>query len=205
MQKRPYPERDGWRVWLSADECFDLLNYYAVEPERQLALALGLHGLRVSEVVDVEPRDIRENHADRSMHVLTVTNGKDGRRRELPLSPEVRRLARKYRNSADVRSREPLVGVSERSVSNWIEKARGVLDGAAADHLGMHDLRRTWATRTYYDLAAAGVPIAESLVMSWGGWKQNARGRETFRENYLGPVPDSTTAAVAASLDLPAP
>ncbi len=54
----------------------------------------------------------------------------------------------------------------------------------------MHDLRRTWATDTYYSLAFSGVPIAEQLTMGWGGWAMTASGRETFRENYLGPEPD---------------
>jgi len=43
-------------------------------------------------------------------------------------------------------------------------------------------------------LAMDGVPIAEQLVMSWGGWAQNANGRSTFREKYLGPVPDHVVA-----------
>lgn len=30
--------------------------------------------------------------------------------------------------------------------------------------------------------------------MSWGGWTQTTTGRETFREDYLGPVPDRITA-----------
>lgn len=85
---------------------------------------------------------------------------------------------------------------------NWIQDARDQLADQAdrpknrkAWHdLGMHDLRRTWATTNYYALAFEGVPIAEQLVMSWGGWKQTQTGRDTFRQNYLGPVPDHVTA-----------
>lgn len=49
-------------------------------------------------------------------------------------------------------------------------------------------------TDLHYSLAVQGVPIAEHVVIRWGGWKQT--GHDTFRENYLGPVPDHITAAV---------
>jgi len=137
--------------------------------------------------------------------VLEVRSGKDDRRRELPLSTQTQTLARRHRNSANVGTRESLVSHSTRTLGNWIEEARTTLNAEAAEELGMHDLRRTWATRSFYALAASGVPIAEELVMGWGGWKQNARGRETFRENYLGPVPDATADAVADALPLPDP
>lgn len=57
----------------------------------------------------------------------------------------------------------------------------------------MHDLRRTWTPDTFYSLAFSGVSIAETLVMSWGRWEQTSTGQETFRQNYLGPVPDHIT------------
>lgn len=51
-------------------------------------------------------------------------------------------------------------------------QARLVDVDETALELGMHDLRRTWATDAYYSLAFAGVSIAEQLTMSWGGWDQ---------------------------------
>ncbi|WP_246310165.1 hypothetical protein [Halorarum halophilum] len=63
------------------------------------------------------------------------------------------------------------------------------LEEDLAGALGMHDLRRTWATDSYYSLAFSGVPIAEQLVMSWGAWAQTSTGRETFRQTTSGRSP----------------
>jgi hypothetical protein len=54
----------------------------------------------------------------------------------------------------------------------------------------MHDLRRTWATDTFYELAMNDVPVARELVMSWGGWVITDTGENTFKEHYLGTIPD---------------
>ncbi|WP_246308035.1 hypothetical protein [Halorarum salinum] len=45
-------------------------------------------------------------------------------------------------------------------------------------------------------------PSNEQLVMSWGGWAQTSTGRETFLQNYLGPVPDHVTAQAFDELPL---
>ncbi|WP_255196499.1 hypothetical protein [Halorarius litoreus] len=101
-------------------------------------------------------------------------------------------------NSAEKRQDEPLVDVTTKTLRDWISDSRGHLAGRTGNddwrHVTMHDLRRTWATDTFYSLAFEGVPIAEELTMGWGGWKMNAKGRETFRENYLGPEPDHIAA-----------
>jgi hypothetical protein len=81
---------------------------------------------------------------------------------------------------------------------SWIYQARENLSEETGNEtwedVGLHDLRRTWATETYYTLAYSGVPNAEQLTMSWGGWKMNKTGMESFREKYLGPIPDNVTA-----------
>jgi len=41
-----------------------------------------------------------------------------------------------------------------------------------------HDLRRTWATVTYYSLSA---PYSLEIIMQWDGWEDD----DTFRSNYL--------------------
>lgn len=51
MQTRPYPERDGLRIWLSRKEQDKLLRHWDEEyPRRRLALEMGLHGLRTHEI-----------------------------------------------------------------------------------------------------------------------------------------------------------
>jgi hypothetical protein len=108
------------------------------------------------------------------------------------------------KGAARLHADEAIVDVSTRSVRTWLAGAREVLieHDERAIELGMHDLRRTWATDSYYSLAFGGVPIAEQLVMSYGGWKQTEKGRETFREDYRGPVPDHITARAREHLPL---
>lgn len=207
MQTRPYDEKDGLRIWLAQSECQDLLDVVGDDPRRELALQLGMHGLRTNEIVDVEARHVRALAGDAEGHVLTIPDGKTGKR-EVPISEDIAQSVRWMKSGAQLRQDEPLIDVSTRTLRNWIRDAREKLaeqaeNAAPADaygELGMHDLRRTWATSTYYALAFAGVPIAEQLVMSWGGWKQTKTGRETFRENYLGPVPDHITGQATKNL-----
>lgn len=203
MQTRPYPEKDGLRIWLSRPEQRALLEAVDDEPRRRIAFQLGLHGLRTDEVLKVEPRHFRELSNGADGHVLVVPDTKTGKR-ELPVSDDLVERVHYLKSAARMNQDETIVDVSNRSVRNWIDAAREeLLDvDERAEELGMHDLRRTWATDSYYSLAFAGVPIAEQLVMSWGGWKQTTSGRETFRENYLGPVPDHVTAEALQHLPL---
>lgn len=201
MQTRPYPEKDGLRIWLARSEQRALLDAVDDEPRRRIALQLALHGLRTDEVLQVEPRHFRELANGADGHVLIIPDGKTGKR-ETPVSDDLVERVRYLKSAARMNQDEAIVDVSKRSVRNWIGAAREALVDERAELLGMHDLRRTWATDSYYSLALAGVPIAEQLVMSWGGWKQTTTGRETFRENYLGPVPDHVTAEALDHLPL---
>jgi integrase len=202
MQSRPYPDKSGRRIWLAQSEQQQLLDSLEPQPQRRLAVSLGLHGLRSDEIVGregeprsgVQLRHVRQLANGADGYVLEVPLGKSGAR-EVPIPDTLAQRARMFKNAASRRADRPLVDVTTRTLRNWIADARDALDEPAASHLGMHDLRRTWATHTYYSLAVAGVPIAEQLTMSWGGWKQSEAGRNTFRRNYLGPVPDHVVAA----------
>lgn len=195
MQTRPYPGKDGSRVWLSRREATLLLQETEEDPRRRIALQLGLHGLRTDEILEVRSEHIRalESGVDVSSYVLEIPRGKTGKR-ETPLSGDLADRIIMLKNAAQIRKDEPVIDVSTRTVRNWIRAAREDLEDREGSEewslLGMHDLRRTWATDSFYSLAFSGIPIAEQLVMSWGGWSQTESGRETWRENYLGPVPD---------------
>lgn len=208
MQTRPYDEKDGRRVWLARSECDDLLEAVGDDPRQHIVLRLGLHGLRTDEIKRVEAGHVRPLR-DGEGHVLVIPDGKTGRR-ETPLSDDLAQRISYLKSAAELRQDEPVIDKSKRSMRNWIRSAREELAGQAERDaerrgwldLGMHDLRRTWATSTYYSLAFEGIPIAEQLVMSWGGWKQTQTGRETFRQNYLGPVPDHITGQATEDLTL---
>lgn len=207
MQTRPYDEKDGRRIWLAQPECADLLAAVEDDPRRRIAFQMGLHGLRTDEIIQVESQHLRPLKGEVEGHVLTIPDGKTGKR-EVPISDDLAQRVSYLKSAAQLRQDEVVIDVSTRSLRNWIRDARGELaeqaestmEADAYGELGMHDLRRTWATSTYYALAFTGVPIAEQLVMSWGGWKQTQTGRETFRQNYLGPVPDHITGQAAQNL-----
>jgi integrase len=213
MQTRPYQEKDGLKIWLNQEEQWRLVEATddgdgRPRPERHLALTLGLHGLRTDEIVPTDngpgvvEGDVRElgNNAG---YVLEIQGGKtDTSVREVPLSNDTARDIFSLKRGASKRKDDPLIDVSKRTVRQWIYDAREVFDEPADSELGMHDLRRTWATQSYYDLAIRGVPIAEELVMSWGGWAHSSTGRETFRTNYLGPVPDRIVSDTVDKLPL---
>lgn len=197
MQARPYDTKDGSRIWLSRDEQTQLLGTVEEQPQRRIALSLGLHGLRTDEIVSVHPEHVR-TIGDES-YVLNIPDSKSGEPRDTPIEPDLVSQIQMFKNATNARKDEPVVDVSKRSLRNWIADSRDELGDEYQD-LGMHDLRRTWATDTFYTLAGEGVPIAEELVMSWGGWTMTATGRETFRQNYLGPVPDHIVSEVVELL-----
>jgi integrase len=204
VQTRPYPDKNGVRVWLARSESEQLLEAVEDAPRERIAFQLGLHGLRSDEIVNVTPDHFRDL-VDGDGSVLLVPDGKTGMR-ELPVSDDLVERVSYLSSAARLNQTDPIVDVSTRSVRRWIERERDDLAeelGEPVRELGLHDLRRTWATSTYYELAVEGVPIAEQLVMSWGGWSQTQTGRETFRENYLGPVPDSVTSSALPDLSLP--
>lgn len=213
MQTRPYKAKDGLKIWLNQAEQDRLLEATSdrdgrPRPQRHLALELGLHGLRTDELVPndnslgVTEGDVRQLNGGQG-YVLEVQGGKtDTSEREVPIASDTARDIFSLKRGASKRKGDPLIDVNKRTIRQWIYDARGVLEEPAASELGMHDLRRTWATQTYYALAMRGVPIAEELTMSWGGWAHTSTGRETFRSNYLGPVPDRIVGQAFESLPI---
>ncbi|RDZ39359.1 integrase, partial [Haloferax sp. Atlit-19N] len=153
-------------------------------------------------VRNVEPRHFKPID-DQGKWRLEIPDGKTGGR-DTPVSKSLRERVKYLKSAARMRTDESVIDVSTRSLRDWVVDAREQLADDLDDDrwhdLGMHDLRRTWATDTFYSLAFEGVPIAEELTMAWGGWAMTDSGRETFRRNYLGPVPDHVTSRAMAHL-----
>jgi len=214
MQVKPHPsDQSARRVWLNHNEIEQLLDYYSEYPQRRAALMCGLHGLRSAEIMGVKKENLRKIQTNGDIiHKLFVpesdaktTKAEGSNARDTPISEELFSLIRTHINSTRKRKDEPMIDVGQRQVRRWIESARNHLMKETGvenwEWLSMHDLRRTWATDTFWSLAIAGNPAAEELTMSWGGWAKTAAGTETFRQNYLGPVPDHITVQAAKDLD----
>jgi integrase len=190
---------------LSRKEQDKLLAHWDEEyPRRRLALEMGLHGLRTHEIEKITYNDFRQLDVDDGGWVLQVADDTKTGKRETPCTSELKQRAKFLKSAAKLRQDEKLIGVANRTMRSWMNDIRTELaeetDNSTWLRLGLHDLRRTWATDTYYALSLAGVPIAETLTLSWGGWKMSETGRQTFRENYLGPVPDHVVADARTTL-----
>jgi len=182
MQIEPMPESDEYRVWLSDGEQSQLINHLKERPERQLAARAMLHGLRNDELRWVRLSQIRELDAEDEAYKLRIKDGKTGYR-EAPISRDMVQQMRIYKRASSTRKNRPLIDAGKRARRRWISDAGDELADETGDEdwrkVSPHDLRRTWATSTYYSL---DTHYAVDIIMRWGGWKD----RETFTNNYLG-------------------
>lgn len=166
-----------FRVWLHAADKQALLEYYADDPIKQVAIRLMLEsGLRVEEVPRVTANDLQYSE-DGDYHQLKVREAKRGRRDTVvPVS-----LAQQIRTVSNIQDGGVVVEVTPRTVRNWVYEAAEALREETGEpdwgKVSPHDLRRSWAT----GLIQSGVP--ESDVMDYGGWENY----ETFRDHYYQP------------------
>ena len=173
-----YDERDGYQVWLDQDEVETLLAA-TDDSQHRLALELGARcGLRSDEIVRVAPADVVRTEAG---PMLRVESAKGGGLRQTPL-PE--QLATRLETIADVRAEpdatEPALDVTTRTLRRWADRYSQLLADETGEemwrYLGMHDLRRTWATQL------KGDDVDAMVVCDWGGWSD----LETFLDHYRG-------------------
>lgn len=196
MQVEPFPNKDGYRVWLSKQEQQRIPDYYSEEPQKQLAVELMNDGLRSEETTRVSIEDVREMDTEAEGYMLRVWTSKTDFR-ECPISIDTYKKMKMIKNIKNLSKSDPLIDVTERTVQRWVEKATDsfVDDNPDWKHVTAHDLRRTWVTQLYWSLDG---DRAREVVMSFGGWNDV----QTFNENYLGRIPDSVAIEVMKEADL---
>lgn len=183
MQIEPYENEDGYRVWLSEREQQMFIGEFSEEPRKQVAVRAMLHGLRSDELQHLKVSNIRDLDADDEGYKLRVRDGKTGWR-EAPISRKLKEQMVMLKNAQGKRKTDPLVDVTKKTIQRWVSnKGEEIAERDGEDdewrYLTPHDLRRSWATHTYYSIDA---PYALEVVMRWGGWND----ADTFRQNYLG-------------------
>lgn len=171
MRTRLYDDKDGLRVWLSAEEQSALTNVYergevSDRTKRHLAFRLGLNGLRSDEIVRTENGDgakpgVRaasvspleasrpvdgSRHADPPVWTLTVPDGKTGAR-DVPISRSLAQSMLDYADGRGLDDEEELVDVSTRTIRRWVKDARERL----ADRVGPES-STTWDAVGSHDL-----------------------------------------------------
>lgn len=199
MKLEPFESKSGYRVWLSNSEQNTLIDYYEEDPEKKLAIILMLHGLRSDEVNEVCIEDIRDMDVEDEAYMLVIRDGKTGYR-ECPISAEAVSLAKMLKNVKGVRKSEALVDVSVRTIQRYVTRASEEIADRPNEpnewkHVSAHDLRRSWATQTYWSLSGSR---AREVVMEFGGWVDT----QTFTQNYLGAIPDEVAIDVMKEANL---
>jgi integrase len=166
---------DSWNVWLSRDE-YEILPREASTFQREVAIRLmGDCGLRVQEVLDVQPNHI-SRMSDGQHFELEVVSGKDttgeyqgGKHRETWLPREVEAIINRYVQQADLDPDDPLIDASKRTVQYWVEDAAASAAAETGDEdyrrVSTHDLRRCWANHLLVE-----ENVSPRIVMALGGW-----------------------------------
>lgn len=178
MNLDDYPNQDGKKVWLSQDEVGRLLDA-ADDAIADVAFRLAVRcGLRSEEVTGVTPEDIVDT--DAGMMLRIWESAKTGEYRETPIPTALANTIATIDDVRDEDSDEPIVDVSTRTLRRWMDEATETVLKETGDpgwqFVGMHDLRRTWATQ----LRSADVDAM--VVLDWGGWSD----LETFLDHYRG-------------------
>lgn len=180
---KPYPDRDGKRVWLSKRELQLLID--DINEHESLGKEIGVKlaargGLRRKELANVKVKDRVEDEKGHPRIRVWEDVAKKQHYREPPIP---RDLATQIDSLARVQNLDPddeIVSVSDRTIFRVVKRACNRLEDETNDEgwsrVDVHDLRRSWATH----ILAEGV--LPSVVMEWGGWKN----WETFRKHYLG-------------------
>ena len=168
--------KDGsFNVWMSRRE-YENIPRTANNWHEELAIRImGECGLRVGEVVNVEPGDI-SRMSDGEHHKLTVHKGKDttgdydgGKHREAWIPDALETDIYRYVQERHIESDELLFPVTDRTVKNWVKRAAQNTASRTGDtdykKVSSHDLRRSWA---HYLLVEQ--KINPRIVMALGGW-----------------------------------
>lgn len=178
MNLEEYSDQDGMKVWLSEREVDQLVEKFD-DTEKRIAVGLAVRcGLRSAEVLSVAPDHVVDTDAGTMLRVWS--SAKTNKYRETPVPTD---LATTIRTVGDVRddpTDAPVVDCSTRTLRRWIDTATDELHEETGDpgwkHVGMHDLRRTWAT------ALRSADCDAMVVCDWGGWSD----LQTFLDHYRG-------------------
>jgi len=173
MQLKNYDQKDGKKVWLTADELGEFVESVTDDEHRFAIGLLARSGLRGQEALDVTPDDLVEGPSGKRVRVW---HGKGDKYRETPIPTEFFWMGK----SLGDRSDEPILSTEHtRTLRRWVSRAADEMfdetDDVGWSFLGPHDLRRSWGTLLIQN------DVEPLLVMDWGGW-DNFR---TFRDHYM--------------------
>lgn len=207
MQVRPYPEKDGMRVWLNDEESQMLVDYYSDDLEKQLVVRLLLSMMRKDDLVNnVRTSAIRQlEHEELEAYVVAIgTETKTGEPHYSPISEKTRDHLMMFKQARNAKKDELLFQQSKKTIGRIVKSAAEDLAEQTGDenwnYVRAHDLRRTAANRIYYTLVRSGwaSEFALRTVCAWGGWSN----KSTFEQHYLSVLPEDMQAEMMEEADL---
>jgi len=183
MRMKPFPAKDGKRVWLSDEETDALIDKMQElgGTRHTVGVRLGVHcGLRRDEASQTRSADLATDLGERNLRVWEDAAKLD-KYRETPIPADLARdIERIVEFSDDVDRDDSVLQVTGKTLNRWVQRAAAELHEETDDEgwleLSYHDLRRTWGTRA---LEQGALP---TVIMEWGGWED----WETFRTHYCG-------------------
>ncbi|MFD1515711.1 tyrosine-type recombinase/integrase [Halomarina rubra] len=179
MRLDDYNEKDGKRVWLTAEELEQFIEA-AKDPQQRVAFMLGgKAGLRRSEITSVTPNDF--NHGPPGFVRVWSDYAKRDKYREAPIPTELEHIVSTL--SHGEAPDEPVVDVAGTTVYRWVRRAAEAMHAETNDKgwsfLDVHDLRRSWGGHLLWNCG-----VLPTVVMEFGGWTD----WDTFTEHYMGEI-----------------
>ncbi len=179
----PYPrEEERLPAVLSLDEVARLINASNNLFRRALLMTVYGTGMRRSEVVRLRVSDI-----DSQRMIIRVVQGKGGKDRDLPLSPELLETLRAYWRwrrpkvylfPSRGERRGPDVPLSDKTV--WQVCTEAARQAGIAKHVTPHTLRHSWATH----LLEAGTDLRTiQMLLGHGDLETTSRYIHLSREH----------------------
>jgi site-specific recombinase XerD len=179
----PYPkEPERLPTVLSIEEVARLINASGNLFRRALLMTVYGTGMRRSEVVRLKVRDI-----DSKRMIIRVVQGKGGKDRDLPLSPELLETLRAYWRWRKPKEylfpsrgerRGPDVPLSDKTV--WHVCGDAARKAGITKHVTPHTLRHSWATH----LLEAGTDLRTiQMLLGHGDLETTARYIHLSREH----------------------
>ena len=168
-KKRPVEERfsgnksRGLPEYLLKSEIDSILRCAPNQKARLLILIQWRSGLRVSEALNLEKKDLK---LDNEHPTIDVLNGKGGKSRTVPVHPELLNALKAVLDFADIGDGK-LIKANRGTAWRWIQKSVDSAEElgliAKGKKVGTHTLRHSYARH----LLSNGVPI--NLLSGWMG------------------------------------
>jgi integrase len=172
---------------LQPDEQRRLFDQFNDEYRRAFTAYLGT-GLRSQELLALRRQDVQNGSI-----LVSAQSAKFGKRRVVPLRPEVAEAIEQQARAKGRSRDERLWQQSGGAVRKYLRKS---CERAQIEHLSVHDLRRTFATRC----AVSGMPMATLRdIMGHASMEVTAKYYVHLRQQ------DLTDALAQADLNLPRP